>query len=166
MNEWEWPYDLHTLTCLKVLSATERRKKKIQLRANLCITPLARIKLNLKAGKTKQSQGILRKHDCQTSHIYILSLWIKTEIAVIIMCMRIKNIMLYITMYTYLFQLVYISWTIFICVWRFKTYLIVTTLYALDLLCCVTDLQESAFRLQRRSTKACKLRRLKNSLVW
>lgn len=41
-----------------------------------------------------------------------------------------------------------------------------TVLFAdLDLLCCVTDLHESAFRLQRRSTKACRLRRLKNSLV-
>lgn len=97
-------YDRNTLTCLKVLSATDRRKKKIQLRANLCITPLARIKLNLKAGKIKQSQ-IMRKHDCQTSYILILSLRIKTKIVVFILCMRIKNIILYITMYTYLMQL-------------------------------------------------------------
>lgn len=167
----EWHYDLNTLTCLKVLSATDRRKKKIQLRANLCITPLARIKLNLKAGKIKQSQ-IMRKHDCQTSYILILSLRIKTKIVVFILCMRIKNIILYITMYTYLMQLcLHQLDTIHMCmqVWKNIDIYICnyTVLFAdLDLLCCVTDLHESAFRLQRRSTKACRLRRLKNSLVW
>lgn len=142
----EWHYDLNTLTCLKVLSATDRRKKKIQLRANLCITPLARIKLNLKAGKIKQSQ-IMRKHDCQTSYILILSLRIKTKIVVIILCMRIKNIILYITMYTYLMQLcLHQLATIHMCmqVWKnidiYSIYIfyiyIVTTLYSLLILIC------------------------------
>lgn len=174
----EWHYDLNTLTCLKVLSATDRRKKKIQLRANLCITPLARIKLNLKAGKIKQSQ-IMRKHDCQTSYILILSLRMKTKIVVFILCMRIKNIILYITMYTYLMQLstsvghysyVYAGMKkhrYIFYIYILYIYSNYTVLFAdLDLLCCVTDLHESAFRLQRRSTKACRLRRLKNSLVW
>lgn len=142
----EWHYDLNTLTCLKVLSATDRRKKKIQLRANLCITPLARIKLNLKAGKIKQSQ-IMRKHDCQTSYILILSLRMKTKIVVFILCMRIKNIILYITMYTYLMQLcLHQLDTIHMCmqVWKnidiYSIYIfyiyIVTTLYSLLILIC------------------------------